>query len=186
MIYAVLNNSRSGKIVKKIFKEFSSFKNRLGIIYKNSRLSKGIEVCKNESAKYLNQSFFKDIIHKKNGNVVSIGNSRAVNLTVYFVKRAKGRFFIYLENSEILRLTNQLRADIHSEPLKTAGTIVFVATLTNVAIVVATGTRIGPGGWFARALFAFLSFGCLFTDVKWDEIKRTGFLTRFLNKNKKV
>lgn len=88
----------------------------------------------------------------------------------------------YADSSIIMNSAVEAKKELYFLPVKTGGTVVFTAILTNMLLSLLLQKEIGTLGWLIIALLLFAAFWGMFCEVGWEELKKTSWLIRHVEK----
>lgn len=87
----------------------------------------------------------------------------------------------YFSASALNGITESLKEDFTTAPVKTGGIIIFTATLINILLSLLFHKEINLLGWCMRIVFLGVSFGGLFCNASWKQIEKGSKLLSILN-----
>jgi len=100
-----------------------------------------------------------------------LNNSKSVGFLLGLYKKSKSRILNFSKTDKLLKLIKRIIEDIYFMPLRTVGTIVATATLTNILFSVLLKRHVGFLGWIMRILL-FVSFVGIFYNINKKGLKK--------------
>ncbi len=167
--------------IKHLFRLYICAEDRVDAIYKESKLCalivglwKGLKFC----FKYSLLGKITEIGRYKDSAVINESGFLSFFKQNYI--KYKGRSVDYLYSSVVLAALKKNLNKYSIPPLKTLSIIIILITGCNIALKLLLNETIGLLEWLVQAAFLFGCIAGLFSNAKWDEIKKTSFILRSL------
>lgn len=115
------------------------------------------------------------------GNLLNLYNFRLIKRISDFYKKLRFEILNYVKSSIFIKSAEELRKELYLLPLKTTGTILIIAILMNIFLIVLLNKEIGFLGWASRGLFIVIALCGIYSDLTWDEVKKTSNFLKPVN-----
>lgn len=182
MLVALMETSIFVLLIRKLGKGHRYPEQRPSKIYKNSRTYRVVRKNWDMAKTYFRYSFLGKLTEiKDEGNIAVLYGSVVVKKSIDLYKKYINRLSFYSKTSRIDNLTGQLKKNLYSLPIKTISIIVIAAIVTNIFFSILLKKEVTFLGWFIRVLLFFAALIGLSSGTKWDDMKETSFVTRYIN-----
>lgn len=182
MIGYFLRTSYTVRTLKTIYGKYCWHRRWIYDVYRHSAVYEIINSFYRKVIAAFRYSIFGSIAEQYRSmanNSSMLNNSIALNRTFNFYNRLKDKLLSYSNASKIVYSAIAFKKHLYFIPLKTSGTIVFAAALTNTLLYVLMRKEIGVLSWTMRAMLLFVAFRVMFCNVGWEELKRTSLFLKW-------
>lgn len=174
-------------LVRKLNNKYNYSSERLHEIYKNSliyiitkRICDKIKIC-------FRYSLLGVITEgNKNGNLIIIDNSKYIRYLRDIYVTFRGRIVSYSMESRVIKFFLALRNKFYSLPVRSGSAIIIIGILINTSVSLLSQNKLGLWGWFMRAVILSLGWNGLYSYISWEELSKTSYFVRSLNKSCKI
>lgn len=152
-------------------------------IYINSQIVRLIETFWEGAKINFKYSFLRKITEiKEENNLVIFDNSRFVRWSLDIYKKWKYRLVNYPRISTTMDSIQEIKKGLYFFPIKTGSIIVVTVISVNILLSILLHKEIRLLGWIMRGLVLFIGLNGLSSQANWEDIKKTGFFLKRINK----
>ncbi len=182
MLKVTLKTSFFVKIVRKMRFGYYFIRKWLEKIYKNIQTHKIIKIF---GERIKNNFIFKFLLECSEivemGNLLNLYNFRFIKRLSSVYKNLRYKILNYTKASIFIKLLEELKKELYLLPLKTAGIVLVIAVPINIFFIALLNKEICFFGWIIRGLFLAIGLFGLYSDLKWDDLKKTSNFAKLIN-----
>lgn len=180
----ILKTSIAVRVIKNLWKSYEYLTRWILKIYKdsqlykkNSKFSQIITIC----FKY---SFLGRIteIRDEQDKAAILNESMFVRRLLDICRTLKSKLMNYLGTSVVVDSAKEIKKDLYPLSIKLGSIIAVTAISINIFLAILLHKEMELLSLTIQVLLLSVGLGGLFCNAKWDEIKKTSLLLRFLDK----
>lgn len=168
---------------KKLCFKYSFLKLSAYKVYEDSQVFRLIKILIEITKSTIKSSFLGRITElKERDNTALLNNSKFVKKVVGAYNKCMPTLKSYSVSSTAVNSEKEIREDFYLSPARTGSIIIISIILSHIVFAVLFKKKIGLVGSFLELIFLFIGVGGLFCNVNWEEVKKTSFILRHINR----
>jgi len=170
-------------LINKVAVKYYNFEMYLDRIFNESSICRLNKALRSKINNSFRNSLLGRITEIKRWSSVSIvENSRYIKVLLVFYRSFSSRIVNYLSGSKVIGLFLVFKQAFYLVPVKTGSVIIIIVILTNLILSLLSDLHIGLTWLLLQGVFLFISYNGLYSDICWEELNKTSYFLRYLNK----
>lgn len=158
-------------------------------LYKKSHIPNLLGCLYNRMTLYFKYTFLWKITEIKEKDILLIlENSKFVSWLLGVYSPWKHKMTSYFRKSAVANLKDAIAKELYLLPVRTTSIILVTIIITNTffsIVLLSREKEITLLAWIIRVLFLIIGLAGLFCNVNFEDIKRTSFVVKYMNKRGK-